>query len=133
MATRSTISVQDNDGKIKTIYCHWDGYPSNNGRLLLENYDSIDKVNDLISLGDISSLREKPFPNPTKPHSFDIPQADVVIAYHRDRNEELCIDEYSTKEEIRGEEYDYIFIGEKWYVREGKEFNLLTKEMCEFE
>ena len=131
MATRSTISVQGNDGKIKTIYCHWDGYPSNNGQLLLENYDTIEKVNDLISLGDISSLREKPFPDSTKPHSFDNPQADVVIAYHRDRNEELCIEEYSSKEEIRGEEYDYIFIDGEWYVRKYNEFNLLTKEMCE--
>ena len=31
MATRSTISIQKNDGTIRSVYCHWDGYCEHNG------------------------------------------------------------------------------------------------------
>ena len=27
MATRSRIAKQNPDGTIKSVYCHWDGYP----------------------------------------------------------------------------------------------------------
>ena len=66
MATRSTISVVDKrteDGSGRTIYCHWDGYPENNGRILLESYTEAKKVNSLIDLGDISSLAENVSPS----------------------------------------------------------------------
>jgi len=29
MATRSRIGIKDKLGNIKSVYCHWDGYPSN--------------------------------------------------------------------------------------------------------
>jgi hypothetical protein len=41
--------------KVKSVYCHWDGYLSNNGRLLQEHYDSA-KANQLVAMGDMSSL-----------------------------------------------------------------------------
>ena len=56
MATRSLIgSVQDN-GTIKTIYCHWDGYPDYNGEILLSHYTTPRLVDELIEGGDLSSL-----------------------------------------------------------------------------
>lgn len=59
MATRSTIWYKDIDSNnYKGVYCHWGGYPSNNGKLLLENYNSLEKVKELVSLGFLSSLRE---------------------------------------------------------------------------
>ena len=54
MGTRSRIGVMHGD-KCKSVYCHWDGYLSHNGRILLENYDS-PKANHLVALGDLSSL-----------------------------------------------------------------------------
>jgi hypothetical protein len=42
--------------KVKSVYCHWDGYLEHNGSILQEHYDSA-KANHLVSLGDLSSLR----------------------------------------------------------------------------
>ena len=59
MATRSTIGVLNTDGSVTTVYCHWDGYPENNGKLLIENYATENAVRGLIELGSISSLGPK--------------------------------------------------------------------------
>ena len=85
MATRSRIAIELKDGRIKSIYCHWDGYISNNGKLLVDHYTDRDKVNQLIELGDISYLA--PEVNPSEPHTFDKPQEGVVVAFGRDRGE----------------------------------------------
>jgi hypothetical protein len=42
--------------KCKSIYCHWDGYLSHNGKILQEHYGSA-KANNLVALGDLSSLK----------------------------------------------------------------------------
>jgi hypothetical protein len=55
MGTRSRIGVMHGD-KVKSVYCHWDGYLEHNGQILQEHYDSA-KANNLVALGDISSLR----------------------------------------------------------------------------
>jgi hypothetical protein len=57
MATRSNIGALQNDGTIKVIYCHWDGYPEGAGATLTEHYTDPAKVEALLNLGDISSLR----------------------------------------------------------------------------
>ena len=54
MGTRSRIGVMHGD-VCKSVYCHWDGYLDHNGRILQEHYDSA-RANQLIALGDISSL-----------------------------------------------------------------------------
>ena len=56
MATRSRIAIENQDGTVLSIYCHWDGYPSHHGPILLENYTTQEKVESLIALGSISSL-----------------------------------------------------------------------------
>ena len=57
MATRSVIAKLDDKG-IQAIYCHNDGYLSNNGKLLDQHYQGIDNVNQLLAEGDISSLKD---------------------------------------------------------------------------
>ena len=37
---------------IRSIYCHWDGYPSHMGLTLHQNYGTIDLVNELLDKGD---------------------------------------------------------------------------------
>ena len=37
---------------IRSIYCHWDGYPSHMGKVLHQTYGTIDLVNELIDKGD---------------------------------------------------------------------------------
>jgi hypothetical protein len=91
MATRSRIAIETTDAfgnkVIKSIYCHFDGYPSGVGKTLMENYQDREKVESLISLGDISFLMEEIIP--TGPHSFNSPQPGVTVAYHRDRGEDF--------------------------------------------
>ena len=55
MASRSAIGIVDN-GNIHAVYCHWDGYPLHNGKILMQHYADPKLAMKLIKLGDISSL-----------------------------------------------------------------------------
>lgn len=57
MATRSVIAKLDDRG-IQAIYCHNDGYLSNNGKILDQHYQNEVKVDNLIAQGDASSLKD---------------------------------------------------------------------------
>lgn len=85
MATRSRIAIEKEDGSVESIYCHWDGYPSHNGQVLLDFYSDREKAQALIDLGDISSLA--PNLEPQGKHSFNEPESGTVVAYGRDRGE----------------------------------------------
>ena len=96
MGTRSRIAVM-HGSVCKSVYCHWDGYLDHNGRILQEYYDSA-KANNLVALGDLSSLR----PNIGEKHAFsklEVPMdgeaydklyGDMTTFYGRDRGEEGC-------------------------------------------
>jgi hypothetical protein len=56
MATRSRIAIENQDGSVTSVYCHWDGHINSNGVILNENYTTKDKVEELIALGSLSSL-----------------------------------------------------------------------------
>ena len=122
MATRSRIAIENGDGTVRSIYCHWDGYPSNNGRLLKSHYRDRKKVEELIALGDISYLAPELRAN--GPHSFESPADGVVVAYHRDRGEDYNAPEETSsiaafaKSDI--EEYGYVFTKEgQWLFIDG--------------
>ena len=83
MATRSHIGVKNVDGTIDFVYCHWDGYPENNGKILVNHYQDMDKVNALMKLGDLSSLGEEI----GWKHDFDKWVNGQCNAYGRDRGE----------------------------------------------
>ena len=74
MATRSRIGIENQDESISSIYCHWDGYPEGVGATLKEFYSDRKNLQQLLDLGDISSLGD------------DIA---TTVAYHRDRGESL--------------------------------------------
>ena len=58
MGTRSMIAIQNPYNKtVRAVYCHRDGYLEHNGAILQKHYSNSPKVNNLIALGDISSLR----------------------------------------------------------------------------
>lgn len=107
MATRSRIGIVNPNGIVESIYCHWDGYPENNGQLLLDNYD-YEMARELIDLGDISSLGKTPA---------------HTEAYHRDRGETLnkarvdkSMDAFF---ESDIEEYGYLITPDgEWYAKE---------------
>lgn len=104
MGTRSKIAIKRKDGKIESIYCHWDGYPSYNGKILKEHYKTPERVQELIDLGNISSLHEFIKPHPEADHSFDKPQQNVTVAYIRDRGE---IEDHNKKQVF---DYESLFL-----------------------
>ena len=111
MGTRSRIGIYEN-GAVKSIYCHWDGYIEHNGEILFKHYDTTDKVEELIMLGDLSCLDT----SIGVKTDFNAPEPNQCIAYHRDRGEELNIrasDEESMK---NWEEYNYLFKNGVWLV-----------------
>lgn len=59
MSTRSYIAMKTSEATYKGVYCHYDGYLDYNGVMLLEHYNSKERVEELLSYGNISSLREK--------------------------------------------------------------------------
>ena len=114
MGTRSRIGVMHGD-KLKSVYCHWDGYLSNNGKILQAHYDSA-KANHLVSLGDLSSLGT----TIGEKHDFDV-RTDCCTFYGRDREEtgvdftvDQSYDEFLSKD--YDYEYYYIMNDGVWYV-----------------
>lgn len=105
MATRSFIAVMTTDG-IKAVYCHWDGYPEHNGKILNENYNREDTLK-LMQFGDISVLKEN---------------TDDCVFYYPDREEEFNparslnnIGELVECANDHGAEFIYLFDNE-WLV-----------------
>ena len=122
MATRSRIAIEKQDGTVESIYCHWDGYPENNGLILVENYTDPEKVQALIDLGDISSLAPNVEAAPDTRHTFNDPVDGVVVAYGRDRGETGLGKKSngSVPDFFNGgfEEYGYVFTQEgQWLVK----------------
>ena len=97
MATRSRIAIENQDGTVQSIYCHFDGYIDGVGTTLFTHYDR-EKLKSLIELGDISSLGES---------------TENTVAYARDRGEDLHSTGYLCVEGLfdncfrSGEEYAY--------------------------
>lgn len=121
MSTRSYICIERKKptGEIwyEGVYCHWDGYPSNNGDILYHHYKDREKVEKLISLGSISSLdNEVETIDPT--HSFDTPVDGVTVFYGRDRGEEDVESKEVKLEDLAKDvfiEYVYIFgLDDQW-------------------
>ena len=57
MATRSAIGYALPSGKVRAVYCHWNGDPSHQLPILEEHYGSLPKVRALVKPGSMSSLR----------------------------------------------------------------------------
>jgi hypothetical protein len=147
MGTRSTIALEFADGTVQQVYCHWDGYLSNNGQILQKHYSDPFKLRDLIDLGDLSSLR----PEIGTKHafsSFELPDAEraahealvenMCTFYGRDRGETGCeakkfasFADYTANHQY--EEYEYILRTDgNWYVKQhDNEYELLVLALVE--
>jgi hypothetical protein len=149
MATRSTIALEFADGTIGQVYCHWDGYLSHNGKMLMEYYSNPFILRDLIDLGDISSLRPSigtkhpfsQFDNGMSTEEFNALYRDMTTFYGRDRGENNTKVRYFKDYEhflVDGqeEEYDYILrnVNGKatWFVSDhGGDFQSLAGALIE--
>jgi len=119
MSTNATIVVQRPGAilpEFASIYTHWDGYPSHHGKILLENYDTYEKVLELIQLGGLSELHESP---------------DACVSYHRWRGEDKDIHVSSNLNEHTDMEYAYLFRDGAWFYKYAGVFRPLTIEACQ--
>jgi len=143
MGTRSRIGVMHGD-KVKSIYCHWDGYLSHNGRLLQDHYDSA-KANNLVAMGDMSSLgRVIGEAHPFSPHT----SAEDAALYEHAKDQGYCTfyarDRGETGTEFQvahtfaefleqadgcGAEYYYIMKDGVWYVGDTYDHSPLSKKL----
>lgn len=129
MGTRSRIAVMHGD-KFKSVYCHWDGYLDHNGRILQEHYSSA-KANNLVALGDLSSLKAN-IGEKHAFHTYDLTEAEQAAYeaehgesctfYGRDRGEENVewmvahtFEEFLDQVNSCGGEYYYIMKDGVWY------------------
>lgn len=116
MSTRSAIIEKLPDGTYRGIYCHNDGYLKGVGKVLQTHYNEKHKVSSLISLGDLSCCYQ--YIGTDLKHSFDRPQRNVTIAYHRDRGEDKRIVYGKTSDEVADQidhnGHVYVF-EDKWY------------------
>lgn len=146
MGTRSAIGIYHGN-KIKGIYCHWDGYLSYNGRILQEYYNS-PKTNQLIALGNVSSLapeigEKHPFSRldtDMSSEEFDSKYQDMTTFYGRDRNEkgqEYKVfdsgEEFMEYFDSCGCEYFYLMKDGEWFVASSQQanFQYLDKALTE--
>ena len=109
MSTRSRIGIELPDTSILSVYCHFDGYPSFNGKKLVEHFNSRDAASELIDGGDISSLwTNAGFNNELLP--------EVGPLYYSSRGEDVApFHEDRVSFDTDGEEFGYIFtLNNEW-------------------
>jgi len=124
MGTRSRIGIQLKDDSILSVYCHYDGYPEFNGRVLRDEYDTVEKVKELIDGGDMSCVwTNAGWNNETLPKMGPL--------YYTMRNESLESNAPRYDESIfdfldkkNNEEYAYIWtVNNKWVCMKMNQFD----------
>lgn len=121
MSTNSRIGIQHSDGTITSIYCHWDGHIESNGKMLLEHYNTAERINDLMFLGNLSIL-EASLEGPVG-HSFKTPVKGYCLAYGRDRKDADNEAEKHTSIydfNFYRQEYNYLYKDGNWFVSKGE-------------
>lgn len=136
MATSATIILKTKEGKYKSIYLHNDGYPKGAGDTLKRYYKDYDKVEKLISLGNISSLGQEPISSPDLWHKLDDMFYTMAHPEYLDKYTLAYKDRGETGQEaqvaqelayaIGGTNYSYLYKDGKWYmVNDRAELELL--------
>ena len=97
MGTHCTIGYEREDGTIVASYCHYDGYVSSVGVKLARQYSDIEKIKELIALGEPWKKTA-----PTEYYSFD--------------------DWFDTDQE----EYNYLYMDGAWHCLRNQSMHQLS-------
>jgi hypothetical protein len=135
MATRSTIAIENNDGTVSQVYCHWDGYLEGVGKTLLEHYNTREAVEKLLAGGSISSLGEY-VSDDEKSFNKKHDDEDDYTVYYTYRGEVIVIEEFESlsdyEENHQYEEFEYIFTQDNvWSVFFNGDWHDLELELSE--
>ena len=120
MGTRSRIGLQLSDDTILSVYHHWDGYPTWLGKILTVEYNTKEKVSELIDGGDMSSCWSD------KIWGEKLPEGTYAPEYYSARGEDCPprLDNNIVEYLANGEEYAYIFNRKgEWVAYDRNEFN----------
>jgi len=99
MSTRSMVAF-DNTSEVVSMRVHFDGYLSGVGHTLLHHYTTVDKVEDLMECGYVSSLETAIEYMPNNPNERPVVHSNI---------KELIAD-FETSDA----EYLYVFDGNEW-------------------
>ena len=116
MGTRSRIGIKLKDDSILSVYCHYDGYPSFNGRVLREFYNTKEKVSQLINGGNMScTWTNAGWNNETLPECGPLHytmRGESIEENAPELNKNQS--EYLKTADNCGEEYAYLFTSAGW-------------------
>jgi len=132
MATRSFIAHKKGE-LYYDIYCHNDGYLDYNGYLLLKYYNTIDRLDALFRLGDISYLAAR------LNQDEEIPEGEtelVTFSYWRDKGESMIDVQpriHKDKKTLRLDDFGYLFEDGIWHYRSHSDqvWKVLTLEVTQ--
>ena len=110
MGTRSSIGCVMPNGEIEYVECRFDGYLSHVGKILVEHYNDLDKVLELLLGGDIVSLRED-LEHTERESSLGFDKIDDFMECGV--KESPWLGDYLLNS---NGEYKYLFIKGMWYV-----------------
>ena len=126
MSTRGLIGVKEGD-EWKTVYNHSDSYPEYLGKMLKKYYNTKEKAEELVGLGDLSFVGEEL----GQKHDFEKAYKEHpkwTLAYGRDRNETgtnpktvKSLEDVYNRATHMGAEYVYLFENGKWKAYEVNE------------
>lgn len=137
MSTNASITLKTKDNKYKSVYLHHDGYIDGAGYVLKKYYPTYEKVDQLLNLGNLSSLGRTPIDDPklwdmdywmelfhssmNNPYSHPVERPDnLKCRTYKGRGDEgeeaLIVDNLG---DINYYEYNYLFEDGKWYLIDG--------------
>lgn len=94
--------------------------------MLVDFYKKPEKVDALISPGDLSELERNVSPDPRQKHNFKVRQSHACVFYGRDKGDYTHGPRKMKAEDFKGVE-TYVFKDRKWfYVRDGQETEVET-------
>lgn len=104
MGTASMIGIYNDDGSVTATYCHYDGYLSYNGKLLVQSYNTPEAAEAVANAGYLSGL--------TSDLDHDlraaVHQNEKPVVYNSVKTFLKCGDNHA------GAHYLYLFNGEAW-------------------
>ena len=155
MSTHATIAIHNDDNTYTAIYLHWDGYIEAAGKTLNEHYNDETTIRQLMSLGDLSTLGEKPedpgylWKYEAGIHGTDTDYETFYAAYrtltdlncksYRSRGEKhIDARAYTTEQELKDDREEYLYLWDKetgWRVTGAyvNDWKPLTEALAETE
>jgi hypothetical protein len=126
MSTHSLIGLEHSDGTITAVYCHWNGFPRWNGRMLIDHYGDEERITALLALGNLSELgTELGEAHDFGTHGATHPQ--WCLAYERDRGDTDAMPAvyqdaaaFLIGADEADAEYVYLFREGDWYGYSGR-------------